>query len=147
MEVVYLKEDYTYLEQYVDLRNKYKALLLSSSVTVKHTKEWLSELNGEIRGLAEDGILLGVVILYLDKGGEITFFAKHKNRGIGSELLKIINEIAKERRLKYIFSWVAKDNLIAQRSFEKNGFIFDKIQEKEYHGKIKRGKKYVKIYQ
>ena len=63
-----------------------------------------------------------MVILYVGKGSEITFFVKHPNQGIGSKLLNIIEDVAKERKLTSLWAWVLKNNFIAQRVFTKNGF-------------------------
>lgn len=148
MEVVDLKEDGRFIEQYVSLRNSYVDLLLSSPVDSKGTQEWLKSEDIQIRGLVSDNVLTGVVILYLKRGGEITFFAKEKNRGIGSKLLELIEEVAAKRNLETIWSWVLKENMIAQHVFEKSGFVRESVSEREYGGIVKKGiifKKQVKV--
>jgi len=145
MEIVDIKEREDLIEQYVNLRNSYTELLLTSPVTITATKEWLKKAYIETRGLIEDSILAGVVILYLSKGGEIAFFAKDKNKGTGSKLLNIIEEVAKEEKLKSIWGWVLEDNFIAQGVFEKNGFEKIEICVKEYKGIVRQGVKYEKF--
>jgi len=146
MKVIDLKEEECFVEQYVNLRNKYTELLLTSPVDISQTKEWIKRNNIEIRGLVQDNILLGVVVLYLDRDGEIAFFVKNLNKGVGSRLLEIIEEVAKEKRLRFVWAWVLKDNLIAQRVFDKNGFVKERITEREYKGVTKFGIKYKKTY-
>ncbi len=67
--------------------------------------------------------MLGVAILYIDKGGEIAFFVRDQNRGFGSRLLNAIEMAATGRGLKNVWAWVLDDNYIAQRVFEKSGYV------------------------
>jgi len=145
MEIIDFKEKEYFIEQYVHLRNSYTDLLFTSPVNIPETKEWLKKKNDiEIRGLVQDDILLGVVILYLNREGEIAFFVKNQNKGIGGQLLHIIVEVAKKKDMKFIWGWVLKDNFIAQRVFQKNGFVKESISEREYKGIIKYGIMYKK---
>lgn len=144
MEIIDLKEEEHYIEQYVQLRNKYAELLLTSSVNFFETKKWIKKNDIEIRGLAQNNVLLGVVILYLSKDGEVAFFVKDINIGIGSKLLNIIDEVAKERKLESIWAWVLDYNYIAQRVFEKKGYIKQGEGARLYGGEIKQCFKYKK---
>ena len=142
IETIDLKEKEDFLDQYIDLRNKYIELLLTSPVTLPETKEWIKRNNIEIRGLVQDNVLLGAVILYLSRNGEITFFVKEPNKGIGSKLLQIIQNIARGKGLQSVWAWVLEDNFIAQRTFEKNGFVKTGMSEREYKGTTKQGFEY-----
>jgi len=144
MEVIDLKKDDRFVDQYVCLRNSYVDLLLTSPVETEETKEWLKSKDIEIRGLVSADVLAGVVILYLKRDGEVAFFAKEKNRGIGSRLMALIEEVAREKKLGTIWGWVLVDNLIARRVFEKSGFVSADVSEREYGGIVKRGVKYTK---
>ncbi|MEW6740277.1 MAG: GNAT family N-acetyltransferase [Nitrospirota bacterium] len=143
-EIINLKEHDFFIEQYINLRNSYAELLLTLPVNISDTKEWLKKNDIEIRGVVQDITLLGVVILYLNKNGEIAFFVREQNKGFGGMLLDIIEKLAIERGLKSVWAWVLKDNLIAQRVFEKKGFIKEEIIEREYKGVIKQGIRYKK---
>ncbi len=90
-------------------------------------------------------ILLGATILYLDREGEIAFFVKQPNTGLGSHLLMIIQEVACQKGLNSIWAWVLRDNAIACRAFEKNGFLKMEPSERTYKGAIKQGITYQKI--
>lgn len=144
MDIIDLREQEFYIEQYVNLRNKYTDLLLTYPINIQSTKESLVKNDVEIRVLAQNNILVGAVILYLYREGEIAFFVKEKNKGIGSRLLGIVEEVANKRGLKFIWAWVLKDNYIAQRVFEKNGFIKKNISKREHKGLIKYGINYKK---
>ena len=144
MEVIDLKKDDRFVGQYVHLRNSYVDLLLTSCVGNSETREWLKNEDVEVRGLVSDDVLTGVAILYMNKGGEIAFFAKEKNRGIGGRLLALIEEVARKRKLDTIWGWVVDGNLIAQRVFQKSGFVSEGMSEREYGGSIRRGVKYTK---
>ncbi len=144
MRVINLKEEDYFIDQYVRLRNKYAELLLTLPVNTDGTKEWLLAGNVLIRGLAEGEVLLGAVILYLAKDNEVAFFAREQGRGIGTRLLGIIEEAARDKGMKSIRAWVLKDNLIAQRAFEKCGFSKAGMSERQYKGLPKSGIEYIK---
>jgi len=143
-KAINLKDGY-FITQYIYLRNRYADLLLTSPVSLRKTKEWLKKNEIEIYGLAEDNVLLGAIILYMDRDGEVAFFARYPNRGIGSGLLKIIEEVARKKGLRFIWGWVLKDNLIARRAFEKNGFTEAEGSAREYKGINKEGISYRKF--
>jgi GNAT superfamily N-acetyltransferase len=126
------------IRQYVDLRNSYANLLVTTQVSLTETQEWLVRADIEIRVIVEDGLLTGAVILYLNKDGEVTFFAREKSKGIGSRLLQVIESVAADKDLKSIWAWVLQDNRIAQRAFEKNGYVQEGTVVKE----LVRGIKY-----
>lgn len=140
-----LKQPESFIEQYVALRNSYTELLLTSPVNLAETKEWLKKDDIEIRGFVEDNALLGAVILYLDRNGEVAFFAGEKGKGIGSKLLVLIEDTARRKKLQLIWSWVLKENHIAQRVFEKNGFKKEGETIREYRGMPRQGIEYKKI--
>jgi RimJ/RimL family protein N-acetyltransferase len=144
-KIIDLKKDKKFIEQYVELRNKYTDLLLTDSVDISGTEEWLKKSNIEIRAIVEDDILHGVVILYLNRDAEVAFFAKEKSKGTGSKLLQIIEKVAKQKELPYIWAWVLEENLIAQRVFEKAGFKREGIDEREYKGLIRKGVNFRKM--
>ena len=135
------------ITQYVNLRNRYVDLLLASPVEVDETIEWLEKSDIEIRGLIKEGVLCGVGILYLNKGGEVTFFVDEPKKGYGSRLLKIMDEAAKERGLESVWAWVLDYNHGAQKAFEKNGYFRDKVAQRNYNQKEHRGILYRKILQ
>ena len=143
--VIDLKREERFIEEYVSLRNRYSEFLLTKPVNLVETKEWLKDNQIEIRGFVRDGTLLGVVILYINRDGEIAFFAKDQNLGMGSKLLHIISEVAEKKNLKSIWGWVLKDNFLAQRVFGKNGFINEGLVERMYEGVIREGIRYKKI--
>jgi len=98
--IINLKKEEDFIEEYVSLRNRYRELLLTKPVNVLGTKEWLKRSDIEVRGIAKGPILLGVTILYLNQNGESAFFAKVQNQGLGTKLLKIIEEVAKEKKIR-----------------------------------------------
>jgi GNAT superfamily N-acetyltransferase len=144
-EILDLKEKENFIEQYVNLRNNYTKLLLTCPVNVFETKLWIRKPYVEIRGIVQNNILLGVVILYLNRNGEITFFVKYQNKGLGGRLLDIIEDVSKKKKLKNIWGWVLKDNLVAQRAFEKKGFTREGMSKKVYEGTLREGFRYKKF--
>lgn len=145
MKIIDLKEEEYFIEQYVTLRNNHTELLLTSPVSISETREWLKRNDIEVRGFVQDDVLLGVVILYKQKDGEVAFFVRYPGKGTGSKLLKEIEEVAREKKLRFIWAWVRKDNLIAQRVFEKNGFKKGEISKRESHDGVKLGTEYKKL--
>ena len=140
MEIIDLKEKDNLIEEYVHLRNRYAELLLTLPVNVPETKEWIKKNDDvEVRGLVQNNILLGVAILYLNRGGEVAFFAKEQQKRIGSKLLNIIEEVAKEKKLKGVWAWVLSCNTIAQKSFMKNGYLLEQKTERKFNDKDVEG--------
>lgn len=144
MDVVDLKTRPDLIGQYIELRNSCSRLLLTQPVMPAQTKEWLREPGIVVQGIVDDNSLLGVVILYLNKNNEIAFFVKDKNRGIGTRLLGLAEEVAREKALPNIWGWVMEDNVIAKHVFEKCGFNKEKADYKYYNNAAKSGVKYIK---
>ena len=147
MKVIDLKDSAEFVEQYIDLRNYYAELLLSRPVTLEETRNWLKHENIEIRGLVDKEDFLGAIILYLDKDGEVGFFVRDQNQGIGTELLRVIEEVAKNIGLSFLWAWVLETNTIAKHVFQKNGFILVSTQQRRFKDKDIDGsiyKKYLK---
>ena len=92
--IIDLKEEPAFIEQYVNLRNGYCDVLLTSPINVADTRIWLQRDDIEIRGIVRGHVLAGVVMLFLSRKGEIAFFTKHKGAGLGSRLLGIIEVAA-----------------------------------------------------
>lgn len=145
MRVIDLKEETGYIEQYIHMRNSYIDMLLTSPVNKNDTVKWLQRKDVEIRGVVDGGVLVGVVILYLGREGEVAFFVKDKNKGIGSRLLSIVEDVARKMNLPFIWAWVLKDNTIAKRVFEKSGFINEGAQTRQRNGILYDGIKYKKL--
>jgi len=139
-----LKKGRSFIGQYIELRNACAGKLLSSPVEAKGTMEWLAKTDVEIRGLVSAGVLLGVVLLYTEKGNEITFFVRYPNNGYGCKLLDIIEKRAKERGIKNIWAWVLADNSIARHVFEKSGFLESGASKRDFNGHTMPGVIYKK---
>lgn len=138
-KIINLKEKLDFLDQYINLRNQNTNFLLTKPVTTTETREWIKEEGIEIRGLASSGILLGVAVLYLKKGGEIAFFTRHPNRGTGSILLKAIEEVAKAHQISPVWAWVSSKNAIAKRAFLKNGYRVEAESVKTHNHQTIKG--------
>jgi len=137
--IIDLKEDRTFIEEYVSLRNAYRELLLTKPVTAEETLKWLQESSIEARAIVHGSHLVGVAILYLSRKGEIALFAKYPNKGLGTRLLKILEEVAKEKELHHLWAWVLRDNWAAQRTFKKNGYTVERESSKVYEHKKWKG--------
>jgi GNAT superfamily N-acetyltransferase len=137
--IVDLKEEPDFLEQYVEMRNQYREFLLTEPVDLAETRDWARREEIEIRGLARGRTLLGAAVLYVGKGGEIAFFARHPNEGIGSKLLDVIESVARDRKLSEVWAWVLSDNPAAGRVFMKNGYRLDAESVRTHHHKARNG--------
>ncbi len=137
--IVDLKEEPDFLEQYVGMRNQYREVLLAEPVDLAETREWVQCREIEIRGLARGRTLLGAAVLYLGKGGEIAFFARYPNEGVGSKLLEVIESVARDRKLSEVWAWVLSDNAVAERVFMKNGYRLDAESVRTHHHKARNG--------
>ena len=144
MRVIDLKDEPDFLEQYVKLRNSYCDLLLTNPVSVDQTKQWLKDNNILIRGLVREKTFLGAVVLYLHRENEVAFFVMERNKGLGTKLLEIIEQVAEKEKLNSLWAWVLINNPVAQRVFEKRGFVRVKSSSRQYKGKILSGIVYTK---
>jgi len=147
MKIIDLKNNNNFLKQYIDLRNEHKNLLLSLPVTLAETKKWLKTTDIEVRGIVQNDILTGVVILYLEKNGEIAVFVRYPNRGLGTKLLSVIEKVAEQKGLFFVWAWISKDNLVSRHVFEKDGFIKSESGKKRYNNRYIEGNKFVKELQ
>ncbi len=139
LKIVDLKKDELFISQYVELRNSYADLLLTKPVEVGETKKWLARKDVEVRCSVNNGVLIGAVILYLNKENEVAFFVKDRNRGIGSQLLRAIEEVAREKKLKGVWAWVLSSNTVAQKTFMKNGYLLEQKTQRRYSDKNLEG--------
>ena len=87
IDIVDLEENLQYLDQYIELRNSFTDKLLCEKVTMQDTKEWIKNTQLCIKIATQNSLILGVVILYMDKENEITVFVKEQNKGLGNLLL------------------------------------------------------------
>ena len=139
MAVVDLREAHTFIHQYVELRNRYKDLLLTKKVTTDETVAWLEREDVEVRCLVRDNLLLGAVVLYPSKENEVTFFVKEPGKGAGNRLLGIIEDVAKEKGIIDLWAWVLQSNTAARKSFQKREYDQDSIFEREFNGSLFEG--------
>ena len=138
-DVIDLRDHPRYVEQYMEQRNRYSDLLLTRPVSREETEEWLQRDGVVVRCLVEGGILEGTVILYLDRGGEVAFFARQPGRGVGPRLLGIIEETGHKNGLVRMWAWVLCVNERARRVFQKCGYSEIAVTERVHVGMIYKG--------
>jgi len=143
--IIDLKREDLFISQYVDLRNRYAQLLLSKPVTVAETKAWLSREAVEVKCLIEKDVMIGAVVLYLSKAGEVALFVKEPKRAAGSQLLRVIERVATEKELASLWAWVLTTNLAAQRTFLKNGYRLERESSRQYDNQLLGGFIYRKM--
>ncbi len=143
--IIDLKREDLFIPQYVDMRNFYANLLLSKPVTIAETKAWLSREAVEVKCLIYHDVLIGAVVLYVRKAGEVALFVKEPKKGAGSELLRIIEHVAVGRNLRSLWAWVLSTNIAAQRTFVKSGYRLEKESSKRYEGQLLNGLIYRKM--
>jgi spore coat polysaccharide biosynthesis protein SpsF len=125
------------LEQYVKLRNKYKDTLNSSIITLEGTKKWLEQNSAYLRGIVKQKMLIGVIIIYINKNYELTFFSKEIGMGVGKFLLNIADDIAEEKKIKKLWAWTSINNFPSIKSLEKNGWkVISQTKNKIYFEKV-----------
>jgi GNAT superfamily N-acetyltransferase len=139
MKIIDLKKDDEYISQYIELRNSYSHLLLTDIVKKEETVKWIKNSKTTILGTAKNNELLGVIILYLDRDNEIAIFTKEQKKGIGTLLLTEIEKTAKKNNINKLWAWVRKDNIPAQKLFEKNGYKLTKNSLRKYDNKDLNG--------
>jgi len=123
INIIDLKKNLQYLEQYIVLRNSYTHKLLTDKVRLLDTKEWIKNKLIYVLIAVENNTLLGVVILYLNKNNEIAIFTKNSNKGIGSILLSEMEKLAIRSKIPYLYSWVENTNEISIALFIKQKYI------------------------
>lgn len=144
--VLNLKEHHDLIPQYVELRNSYCELLLTQPVEVAETIQWMQNTSVQLRVIEEEYRILGVALLYPDRGGEVAFFARQKNKGIGTRLLEEIDGVAMLAKLPLIWAWVRDDNFVAAKVFEKCGYLRSGREGRIYKEQLIRGIRYTKVF-
>lgn len=144
MQILDLKSNLSYVQQYIDLRNQYITELLTQPVQFAPTIDWIRNGNVLISIMVDDAVLCGVVILYFDRNCEVSVFVRERGQGIGSALLTHLGKEAFNRGVKQLWAWVLEDNLNARKLFEKNGYSFDGSSNRIYNNMIKQGMIYKK---
>jgi predicted acetyltransferase len=137
--VINLKDESSFVAQYVELRNRYSEMLLTVPVSVEETKEWLKKEDIEVIGVVKGEVLLGVAILYLHRAGEIAFFVRTPNCGVGGYLLEVVERSARGKGIEGIWAWVLDDNVAARKAFTKAGYALEKGLDKYFERKLKKG--------
>jgi GNAT superfamily N-acetyltransferase len=144
MEAVDLKLRPDLVPEYVALRNAAADWLLTAAVTVEETREWLKRDDVEVHGLAAVGVLQGAVVLYLHRGGEVAVFARQQGAGVGGQLLGVVEPVARRRGCTALWAWVRADNPLAQRVFEKNGYVRVRDEVRLFQGRQYDGVRFEK---
>jgi len=140
-KIINLKEDTTYLTDYIDLRNDKSEELLSEKVYFKETLKWFEKENIIIRGLVRDLKLKSVGIIYLDKNNEFSFFCKESSKGYGNTIHNVMISLAKKRGLEFLTAWTR--NNIAENIFKKKGWELVGKRERKYKDKKIVGYDYI----
>jgi GNAT superfamily N-acetyltransferase len=122
IRIVNLREEPQFIRQYIELRNLYRDQLLTNEVDLQGTEKWMANSNVEIICAVEGERLLGAVVLYLDRGGEVAFFVRTPGKGLGSRLLAAADLLVKKNGTDRLWAWTMKENFPAQRAFEKAGY-------------------------
>jgi ribosomal protein S18 acetylase RimI-like enzyme len=139
MRTIDLKKDQDFIDQYIALRNAHAEILLTQPVSAPQTKAWLKQDDIDIRAAVCGSTLLGAAILYRARDGEVACFAKEPHKGIGSYVLKSIEQVARQAKLTHLRAWVLADNTHALRFFEKNGFERKSVSTRTYNEQVRNG--------
>jgi len=137
--IIDLRQEETFIEEYVSLRNRYCELLLTQPVNTEQTKKWLHDGNVEVRGIVHDSDLRGIAILYLERQGEIAIFAETQHQGVGAKLLEVIEQVAREKGLDSVWAWVLSDNDAVHKTFKRNGYKRERESSRVYKNQSRRG--------
>jgi hypothetical protein len=116
-----------FIRQYVVLRNHNKRALHTEAVSVEGTRRWLSGHNGTIivgfEGFCtEKKKIHGAAVL--KKNGEVTVFHDGKVRGLGRELLGLLDTVRGHARpiTPYLWAWTDKTNKKSRALFKRMGY-------------------------
>lgn len=138
-----LKGTHCLIDQYVRLRNKYAENLLTNYVSNQETLDWLHKKSVVVFVACEGDELVGALVLYIEKEGEIAVFVKNKRRGIATVLLENAKQYAKGEKMKKIWAWVATTNKASNVLFQKNGFYCISKSRKSFSGMEQNGATYM----
>lgn len=142
LEIINLKENLGFVEEYVTLRNAWKQNLLTDEVDLDKSYEWVKNSNTIILGVLENRQLTGVGMVYLDKENEIALFVKNQKKGLGTLIMRhLINEM-KERNFSYLRGWTYNPNM--RKLFEKYNFKYLGERERAFKGEYYKGGDYEK---
>lgn len=142
-----LHKDSPWIAAYVELRNRYTELLLTEPVDVESTRNWLTSQDvAKVRCLIDVDRLLGCVLLYPARKGEVAVFVAEKGRGVGTRLIHLVPEMVSEMGLTSAWAWVRADNPVAGRVFENCGFVPTGAETRTFQGRTVDGRRYVRAF-
>jgi RimJ/RimL family protein N-acetyltransferase len=118
------------LLQYVGLRNMYVTELATEKVELEETLCWLKQTPVIIQGMVEDDELRGVGIVYRDRHDELTYFARYPRRGIGTLILKRMEDLASAHGIDRLWAKVNSNNVASARCLIRNGWVRTKSENK-----------------
>jgi len=140
--IVNLLDEPQYLNQYILLRNSNNKKLLTACVNVDDTLVWLKDERQKVFLACENEVLLGVCIIYFSKENEVSIFVKEYKKGIGTQLLAYVKEVAESTNIKSLWAWIEDGNIASYKLFNKNGFNYKKDKKKFFNGQEYFGKIY-----
>lgn len=91
---------------------------LARFITHRSSRTWVAEENGRIVGFVVAGrqpVRVGHIIT-------IDILEGYRRRGVGSELMSVAENWARQARLELMYLETAEDNLAAQQFYEARGY-------------------------
>ena len=120
-----------------------------SNIIVTRGKSYTAEdLNGIL--VYENEKIIGIGLYYIEKDCEIILLETFvQNKGIGTQIIEKIKNIAKEKNCNRIWLITTNDNIDALKFYQRKGFVFSNIHINgiENSRKIKPEIPYIGNYQ
>ena len=135
MEINLIKANVNILRQYVELRNRFHKELDTIQVTLDETITWIQAARVLGTCIMENNTLIGVGIIYLDRGNEVACFTNPQGKGIVGIVHKSLEKMATKENIHSLWAKTWAEDLRARRSLEKNGYVLTSLDEERAYYK------------
>ena len=135
MEINLKNANVNILSQYIELRNKFHKELDTKQVTLDETITWIQTARVLGTCIMENDTLIGVGIIYMDRGNEVTCFTNIQGKGIVGIVHKSLEKMATKENIHFLCAKTWAGDLRARRSLEKNGYVLTSLDEERAYYK------------
>jgi len=125
------------LNRYEDYPRQVRKKYLENDLNKDQLKEDIKKAEAEVLVAFAEGGIIGFAVLAFERGGatHIQWMAvdeKHRGHGVGSKLLSLAEEVAKEHKCHFVILWTESEKNI--KFYQKRGYYLVGLQRQAWYG-------------